>query len=81
MPLKIFQMARSMYVQLRDGKPHSNQAREQNILKMESEQPQGSLQFNASLVQGGHLTYFLSGLACKKVTLLLLFLLLIKDVT
>ena len=63
-------MARSMYVHVREGKAHSNQSKEQDILKMVSQSEPGSLVFNSSEMHGGHVAYLLSGIAYGKVILL-----------
>lgn len=68
-PLRIFQTARCLFIQSRDGKPHTNQSKESEIMKMTSHYHNGSICLNFNELQGGHVAYLLAALANDKINL------------
>lgn len=68
MPLRIYQLARSMYVQLRDGKAHTNISKEQDILKSQTVAAAGTCGLNFGQITGGHVAYLTSALTNDKAT-------------
>lgn len=68
-PLRIYQMARSMYLHMREGKEHSLMWKESDIIKLPNYYEKGSCLIDCTNLQGGHITYLLSALANEKTFL------------
>ena len=64
--MRVFTLARAFYIQLREGKPHSKQIKEQDITRMPGVDFNGSLEFNPESVLGGHVAFFISAMISKK---------------
>ena len=66
-PLRIYQMTRSMFLHIREGRQHSLSWKESDINKLPNYYEKGSCLIECSNMQGGHIAYLLSAITNKKV--------------
>ena len=67
MPLRIFNGARCVYLQLRDGKKHTGKCTEKELARLPVVNSNGLVDLDYSEIQGGHVAYLLSAMLSKKV--------------
>ncbi|XP_047122572.1 general transcription factor 3C polypeptide 1 isoform X1 [Hydra vulgaris] len=68
-PMKVFSLARAFYVQIREGKEHSKQIKEQDIIDMPDVNFSGTLRLNFDSILGGHSAFLISAIISKKVNM------------